>query len=230
MRRTDGADDEPSSQAGDIPALDIPVLDVRASYDSAAEGYAELFQDGLARHVQMRALLAMFAELVREVDGPVLDVGCGPGHLTAHLQGLGLEVAGVDLSPAMIAIARRDHPDLSFTVGSMEALDVSDASLGGVLSSFSIVHTADDELPAVAAEFHRVLRPGGVVLVAFHVGEGAHHKTEGYGGHPMNLMVHRRSLGAVATLLRDAGLAIEAHLLLDPDAPARTGAVLARRP
>ena len=51
--------------------------------------------------------------------GPVADVGCGPGHVTAHLRDSGLDAFGIDLSPVMIDVARREHPGLRFEVGSM---------------------------------------------------------------------------------------------------------------
>ena len=98
---------------------------------------------------------------------PVADLGCGPGYVTAHLGGLGLNAFGVDLSPTMIELAREAHPDLRFEVGSMTALDIGDEALGGVLAWYSTIHTPPEELPAVLTEFHRVLAPGGHLLLAF---------------------------------------------------------------
>jgi SAM-dependent methyltransferase len=145
---------------------------VRAAYDEAAALYAQRFADPLLReHPVERGLLAAFAELVRSNGGrPVADLGCGPGYLTAHLSSLGLEAFGVDLSPAMIELARAAHPELRFEVGSMDALGalgVADGSLGGVLSRYSIIHLAPARLPAVVAEFSRILAPGGHLLLSF---------------------------------------------------------------
>lgn len=68
-------------------------------------------------------MVASFAEVVRKADpGPVADLGCGPGKVTAYLADLGVSVLGIDLSPKMIGLARQAHPDLSFKVGSMTAL------------------------------------------------------------------------------------------------------------
>jgi ubiquinone/menaquinone biosynthesis C-methylase UbiE len=206
------------------------LADTSASYDTVAESYEELFREGLAPHPYVRATLALFAELLRDIGGPVLDAGCGPGHLTAHLRDLGVEAFGVDLSPGMVAIARRDHPDLRFEVGSMTDLNVPDRSVGGVLAYYSLIHVPDDEVPAVLGHFYRVLRPGGIVMIGFHVGDEHRHKTQGYGGHPMNLYVHRRPVDRMAIWLRDAGLTVEAHLLTDPDDPVPGAAILARRP
>lgn len=94
---------------------------VRASYDAVADNYVELGMDDLGPYPWLRAALAAFAESVRGL-GPVLDVGCGPGTVTAHLARLGLDVSGVDLSPRMIEHARRRHPELRFAVASATAL------------------------------------------------------------------------------------------------------------
>jgi SAM-dependent methyltransferase len=200
--------------------------DTRTSYDTVAVSYADLLRDALAAEPFQRGILALFAELVRAQDeGPVADVGCGPGRLTAHLHGTGLDAFGVDLSPAMIEVARRDHPGLRFEVGSMTALDLAADSVAGLIAWFSLIHVPDDEVPAVLHEFHRVLRPGGPLLLGFHAGDGSRHKTEGYGGHPMNVYVHRRPPAKVAAWLRAAGFTVDAEMLHHP-APEIEGAFL----
>lgn len=203
------------------------LADARASYDTVAESYAGMVSlDGLP---VVRGVLALYAERVRAVGGPVVDVGCGPGHVTAHLHDLGLDAFGVDLSPEMVRIARRDHPGLRFEVGSMTELDVPDGSVGGALAWYSTIHVPDHDMPTVAAHLHRVLRPGGVAMLGFHVGSDSVRKTQGYGGNPMNVDVHRRPVEKVASWLRDGGFVIEADVLIDPDAEAPGGVVLARR-
>jgi SAM-dependent methyltransferase len=206
------------------------LADTRASYDTVAASYAAQFPDGLARHSGVRGVLAMFAELVRDIGGPVLDVGCGTGLPAGYLHAAGVEVFGIDLSPRMVAIARRDHPDLRFELGSMTDLDVADGSVGGVLAFYSVIHVPDDEVPAVLAHFHRVLRPGGVVMIGFHVGDEHRDKTVGYGGHQMQLRVHLRPIDRMAAWLGEAGFDVEAHILLDPGEPVPGGVVVARRP
>ncbi|SCG69677.1 class I SAM-dependent DNA methyltransferase [Micromonospora halophytica] len=191
--------------------------DTRTSYNTVAVSYADLLRDALAGEPFQRGILALFAELVRaQGNGPVGDAGCGPGRITAYLQGIGLDAFGVDLSPAMIDIARRDHPGLRFEVGSMTSLELADGSLTGLLAWFSLIHVPDDEVPTVFAEFFRVLRPGGILLLGFHAGEGSKLKTEGYGGHPMNVYVHRRSPARVATWLDAAGFTVEAEMVHHP--------------
>src|SRR5437762_5401465 len=142
--------------------------DTRTSYDTVAVSYADLLRDALAGEPFQRGILALFAELVRaQGNGPVADVGCGPGRITAYLHGIGLDAFGVDLSPAMIEVARRDHPGLRFEVGSMTDLELADGSLAGLLSWFSLIHVPDDAVPTVLAEFFRVLRPSAALLLGF---------------------------------------------------------------
>ncbi|MFJ8441684.1 class I SAM-dependent methyltransferase [Kitasatospora griseola] len=207
------------------------LTDIRDSYDTVAADYADRMRGVLAGAPYLRAALALFADLVQVGGGgPVADVGCGPGHVTAHLHGLGLDAFGIDLSPAMIEVARRDRPDLRFEVGSMTDLDLADESVAGLLAFWSLIHLPDDAVPAVFDRFRRVLRPGGPLLVGFHVGTGSRLKTQGYGGHPMKVHVHRRRPDRVSAWLRDAGFTVEAHLLTDPDADVPGALLFARRP
>lgn len=194
------------------------LADTRTSYDTVAADYAEQLRGALAEKPYLRASLALFADLVHAAGGgPVADVGCGPGHVTAHLQGLGVDAFGIDLSPAMIDVARRDHPRLRFEVGSMTDLALTDASVAGLLAFWSLIHVPDDAVPMVFGHFRRVLRPGAPLLVGFHVGDRSTLKTQGYGGHPMNVHVHRRRPDEVAARLRYARFTVEAQMLLDPD-------------
>ncbi|MGW3009306.1 class I SAM-dependent methyltransferase [Streptomyces sp. NPDC001219] len=143
------------------------------AYDAVADLYAELARDALDALPLDRAVLAAFAELApRSGAGPVAELGCGPGYVTAHLRDLGLEVFGIDLSPVMIDIAREAYPDLRFEVGSMDALDLADGTLGGIVSWYSVIHTPPEEVPSYFAEFRRVLAHDGPLLLAFFESEG----------------------------------------------------------
>src|ERR1700726_2712893 len=119
--------------------------DPARSYYAIAGAYAERFGDELDHKPLDRALIALFAE---DAGGaaPVVDVGCGPGHITQHLHDLGCEAVGIDLSPAMIALARARHPALRFEVASMLALPFADRSVGGIAALYSIIHLTDAEL------------------------------------------------------------------------------------
>lgn len=207
------------------------LADTRASYDTVAGDYADRIRGALDEKPYLRAALMLFADLVQAVGGgPVADVGCGPGQVTAHLHDLGVDAFGIDLSPVMIEVARRDHPHLRFEVGSMTDLALTDASVAGLLAFWSLIHIPDDAVPTVFRHFRRVLRPGGPLLLGFHVGDESKLKTQGYGGHPMNVYVHRRRPDTVAAWLRDAGFTVEAQMLLDPDDSVPGAVLFARRP
>lgn len=199
---------------GRISTVESSVLcGTRAAYDAVAARYAELFSNVLETLPLERALLAAFAELVRAHDaGPVADIGCGSGHVTAHLHALGLAVFGIDLSSEMVALGRRDHPEVRFDEGSMTALDLPDGVLGGILAFYSIIHTPPRRLPAVFAEFQRVLAPGGHLLLGFFGGDDPlprefdHKVTLAYRWSPDSLM----------DLLRHAGFVEIDRMLREP--------------
>jgi SAM-dependent methyltransferase len=206
------------------------LADTQTSYDTVATSYADQVRNLLDETPYERAVLALFADLVHTAGGgPVADVGCGPGRITAYLRELGVDTFGIDLSPAMIEVARRDHPGLRFEVGSMTDLDLADASMAGLVAWYSLIHVPDDEIGSVFTHFRRVLRPGGPLLLSFHVGDESRLKTQGYGGHPMKVYVHRRQPGQVAAWLNDAGFTIEAQMTLSSAESTLGGILFARR-
>ncbi len=176
----------------------------RIAYDTVAVDYARLLQDELAANPTDRSVLARFAAAVR---GEVLEVGCGPGRITGHLRELGLAVRGIDLSPAMVAEAKRRCPDLDFRVGTMTALDVPDQSVDGVVAWYSIIHLPPDQLPVAFAELARVLVPGGRLQLAFQVGNGPVEIDQAY-GHEISATAYRLDPDEIAGLLSDAGFTV----------------------
>ncbi|MDX3643569.1 class I SAM-dependent methyltransferase [Streptomyces sp. MB09-02B] len=188
----------------------------REAYDAAAVTYAQLFRDSLRDLPLDRAMLRAFADTVRTTgDGRVADLGCGPGHVTVHLGELGLAAFGIDASPTMIELARQAHPGLRFEVGSMTALDIRDGELDGVLARWSVIHTPPRELPVILDEFHRVLAPGGHLLIGFWATDGP--------GRPTLVFDHavapayRWSPDHLAAPLRESGLAETARLVREPE-------------
>ncbi|GHF01062.1 methyltransferase [Amycolatopsis deserti] len=183
----------------------------RESYDRVAEDYAEFVRPRFAADAVGRGMLSAFAELV---TGPVADVGCGPGHVTAHLAKLGTQAFGIDLSPRMIEIARRSYPHLRFEVGSMTALDVEAGSLGGIVAWWSIFHVPPAALPTVFGEFARVLAPGGHAVMGFHAGNTQLRPETAY-GHPVDYDAYLLPPDHVAKLLKRAGFDIAARVELE---------------
>jgi len=187
----------------------------REAYDAAAPVYAQLFADELQNRPLDRAVLSAFAEVVSASgDGQVADLGCGPGHITAHLHELGLAAFGVDASPAMIKLARQAYPGARFDVGSMAEVDIADGVLGGVLSRWSIIHTPPQELPVILAEFHRVLAPGGHLLIGFSASDDPSHPTQVF-DHSV-APAYRWSPDHLAEILRKSGLDEVARMVRRP--------------
>ncbi|MFJ8536361.1 class I SAM-dependent DNA methyltransferase [Streptomyces sp. NPDC093591] len=193
----------------------------RASYDAIAPAYADRFSDWPADSTPLdRALVTAFAELADEhAPAPVADLGSGPGSVTAHLHTLGLPVFGVDISPRMVELARRAHPELRFHVGSMTSLDLPDETLGGIIALYSLIHIPDDHLIPTFTGFHRVLRPGAPVLLAFQSGdcEDRLHLSERF-GQKITLDYFWRTPATVTTALTKAGLHLQAQIRREPTA------------
>ena len=184
------------------------LTETRNGWGAFAEEYAARFSDHLAVRIWDRALLAGFAELVRTAPGPVVEVGSGSGIATGYLHGLGLDISGIDLSPEMVAVARRDHPHIRFEVGSMTALDRPDAALAGMVAWYSVVNLPDEALPGALAEFHRVLAPGAPVLLAFQAGDGIRVIED--------ITFYRRRPEHVVALLEQAGFELVLRAVREP--------------
>jgi SAM-dependent methyltransferase len=188
----------------------------RTAYDAVAGVYADLFKDTLNERPVERGLLAAFAELVGGGPaGPVVDLGCGPGHIAAHLHGLGLPVLGVDQSAEMLAIGRARYPEVSFARGALTSLGLADDSCRGVLSRSSIIHLPPALLPAAVAEFARVLGPGGWLLLSFSTTDGPEPPHEHY-DHRVTA-AYRWWPDHVVSLLQAAGITETTRLIENPE-------------
>ncbi len=140
---------------------------VRESYSARSQEYVDLCGSIDSTHPSDRALVSSWAATL---TGPVLDAGCGPGQWTDFLAECGLAVRGIDLVPEFVERARLRYPELSFDVGAFEELDAPTESLGGVLSWYSLIHHSPQDIQTPLAEFSRVIRPGGGLLVGFFEG------------------------------------------------------------
>ena len=139
------------------------------SYDKIAEAYArELFGELEHKPFDRELLDRLAAGTLGR--GQVCDMGCGPGQVARYLHDAGASVFGLDLSPRMIEVARRLNPDISFREENMMALNLPDGALAGIAAFYAIVNIPEESLPSVFREMHRVLQPGGLLLMAFHAG------------------------------------------------------------
>ena len=187
-------------------------LDFRAvqhAYDTVAEDYAAHLPDTRAEAPLDLAMVDAFAAAVTSGDRTrVLDAGCGAGRMSRYLAERGCLVEGVDLSSRMIAMARRDHGDLAFTVGSLTDLPYPDDQFAGVMLWYSIIHTPPAGQARIFAEATRVLRPGGYLLVGFQSGEGTRDVSLAYRrfGHEIRLERHLYTADHVASQIEAAGL------------------------
>src|SRR3954451_7194470 len=178
---------------------------VRSSYDAVAVRYADQLADELDGLPFERWLLDRVAE--HADGGPVVEVGSGPGHVTAYLAEAGADATGLDLSPAMVEEARRRFPGGDYQVGDLRRLmrPTSAPGWSAVLAWYSMIHLAVSELPEALAALIRPLTPGGWLVVALHVGsEGPHNASWFRIEVDLDFVLHDPA--EVVALVRAAGL------------------------
>ena len=192
----------------------------RAVYDRAAARYVQFVGTEISSTTEGpidRSLLVAFVELIkRQPVFPVADVGCGPGRVAAFMAEHGLEVVGVDVSLAMLALARTAHPHISFEEGQLDGLPIETAVLAGAACWYSIIYTPLDRLAEAFSELARVLIPGGYLLLAFQADDEPVHRADAQGTH-LPLTSYRHSVKAVAGCLEDTGFKIYATVLRAPE-------------
>ncbi|PSM42643.1 SAM-dependent methyltransferase [Streptomyces dioscori] len=212
------------------PQTERWLADTRASYDADATNYADETRNLLAELPPEQEVMALFAESVRAAGGgPVADVGCGPGRITAHLRDLGVDAFGIDLSPRMIEVARNEHPGVRFEVGSMTQLGLADGSLAALLAWYSIMHVPDEAIGGVLTGFHRVLRPGGLLLLGFHAAGTSPPKAQDDDEAWPEAYGRLRRPSQVAAWLAGTGFTVETHPTITSAARTLGGVLLARR-
>jgi ubiquinone/menaquinone biosynthesis C-methylase UbiE len=191
------------------PRDPLDIHSVRRAYDTVANDYATYLPDTRAEASLDLAMIDAFIEAVGTgADVRVLDAGCGTGRMSRYVADRGCRVEGVDLSSNMVAMARRDHGDLVFTVGSLTDLPYPNDQFAGVMLWYSIIHTPPSGQQQIFDEVARVLRPGGHVLVGFQAGEGSRDLSQAYRqfGHEILLERHLYSADQVAAQMQAAGL------------------------
>jgi len=188
----------------------------RSSYERVARHYADEIAGELVNKPFDRGFLDRYADRIGE--GRIVELGCGPGHVSGYLAGRGADISGVDLSPGMIEQARRLFPQVPFEVGDMLDLPFGDGVLAGVVSFYSIVHFDEYQTDLAFTEMSRVLAPGGALALAFHVGDEVVHRDEWF-GESVNVDFRLHEPNAVQRELENAGFRIDSIDERDPYPP-----------
>jgi SAM-dependent methyltransferase len=211
---------------------DRKTSDIQISYDRVADEYVRRIFQELEHKPLDRELLNRFAAGVKDI-GPVCDMGCGPGHVARYLHGRGVQVVGIDLSPMMVLQARTLNPGIEFKQGDMRSLDIEDEAWCGIVAFYSIIHIPRPEVAAVLGELKRALRPGGLLLMAFHIGDDVVHLDEWW-GQPVSVDFVFFRPEEMAAFLREAGFDVGEIVEREPYAgvehPSRRAYIFAEKP
>jgi SAM-dependent methyltransferase len=191
------------------------ISDTQQSYDKVAREYAEKFKDEMDFKPFDRQCLDRLARSVGDL-GPVCDLGCGPGQIARYLQRQGVAALGVDLSPAMVAEARRLNPELPFHQGDMLCLPDPDDSWGGIAAFYCLIHIPRQQVVEALRELWRVLKPGGTLLVTFHIGTQIERLDEWW-GKAVNLDFAFYLPDEMEAWLTEAGFELQETLLREPN-------------
>jgi ubiquinone/menaquinone biosynthesis C-methylase UbiE len=153
------------------------INNIERMYDSVAKEYAEAFYGEHEKKSKDQEILRRFAEEIGDKK-PVWDFGCGPGQTAKYLTDLGMEISGLDLSEEILKQGRTLYPEIRFQKGNMLALEFDDDSIAGVVAFYAIVHFREEQVETAFREVFRVLRPGGLLLCTYHIGEETIHLEE----------------------------------------------------
>ena len=150
---------------------------VERMYDTVAKEYAETFSGEHEKKPKDTEILHRFS---REIGGrrPVWDLGCGPGQTAEFLKKLGVEISGLDLSEKILEQGRAIHPEIHFQKGNILELEFENASVAGAVAFYTIVHFTEEQVGTAFREVFRVLKPGGIFLFTYHIGEETIHLDE----------------------------------------------------
>lgn len=196
----DGAPDRESVLAEGAEARDAKI---RASYGAIAASYADEFTDELSGLPFERMLL----DRIAAGPGPVVEVGCGPGHVSAYLTAAGADTTGIDLTPEMVEQARERFPEGHYEVGDLRRLmrPTSAEGWGAVLAWYSLIHLSPSELPAAIGALMRPLAPGGALLLAVHAGHDVRNNPTWF-EHEIDLDFVFNEPAEIVSLVEQAGL------------------------
>ena len=208
-------------------------MELQNSYDLVAADYAERFKDELTKKPFDCRMLDQLVEAVGKQE-LICDLGCGAGHIAAYLKTRGAKVCGVDLSPEMVNQAEQRNAEISFRQGDMLDLnEIADDSFGGIAAFYSIIHVSPDSVVDALREIRRVLRPGGWLLLTFHIGREIRHLDEWF-DKKVDLDFYFFETEEMKQRLSTAGFEIEQAIEREPiaevEVQTRRAYIFARKP
>mgnify|MGYP003915107025 CR=1 FL=1 len=186
-------------------------LKVRTSYGAVAASYAEALTDELLDDRQPFETWLLDRVAAHATDpataGPVVEVGCGPGHTTAYLSAAGADATGIDLTPEMIEQARRRFPEGHYEVGDLRRLmrPTSAEGWAAVLAWYSLIHLAPSELPEAIGSLVRPLATAGWLVLGLHCGTTVRNNPRWF-DHEVDLDFVFNEPAEVVALVEQAGL------------------------
>lgn len=176
---------------------------IERMYDAVAKEWAEEFSGEHEKKPKDQEMLLRFSQEIGD-RRPVWDFGCGPGHTATYLKDLGLDISGLDLSEKILAQARALHPGIPFRKGNLLELEFESNSIAGVVAFYAIVHFTKEQAARAFREVFRVLQPGGILLLTYHIGEGTIHLDE-FLGKKIDIDFMFFTTEAIFNCLKDCG-------------------------
>lgn len=147
---------------------------IEKMYNTVAAEYAEKFSGEHKKKPKDQEILRRFSQKIGE-KRPVWDFGCGPGQTAAYMHDLGVEISGLDVSGKVLEQARAVHPGIHFQKGNILDLEFGNSTIAGVVAFYAIVHFTEKQVGTAFSEIFRVLKPGGIFLFTYHMGEETIH-------------------------------------------------------
>ena len=175
-------------------------------YDVVAKDYSETFSGELEKKPKDQEILRRFSKEIGNKK-PVWDIGCGPGQTTKFLKNLGMEISGLDISDKILEQARINNAEIHFRKGNILELEFEDDSIAGIVAFYAIVHFTEEQVGVAFREVFRILKPSGIFLFTYHIGEETIHVEE-YLGKKVDIELRLFKTDFILTCLRNCGFKI----------------------